>query len=231
MAKIVFYLATDKEHASDALTTALAFPHSQFAQTHSLCCSIMQPRAEDILAIPADSEFLRNLSIVLEIISPAGSPIQPWLNELPAILKPLLACVNPDQSSLLVATPRTLQDTGSKQQRYHYLMARAKHFSPSDYLDYYMNSHYRFGVVTPLANYIQNYVDAPTTTALASRLGMQAITFDNFSELQFDDINAYLQCDAILEAGPAASRDEALFVDRKQCQSFSMDVVFDSRVS
>lgn len=228
MAKLVFYLAASQRESASVLETAIEFCRSPFAKTQQLECAVMQPRSNDVLAIPADSAFLQNLSLVLEIQAPIGKPIKPWLDTLEQALGSLRDSSDARQSHVLAATPKVFQDTGSKKQRYHYLMFRAGHYSPSDYLDYYMNSHARFGVVTPLANYLQNYTDAHTTQALAGRFGMQPVLADNVSELHFDNINTYLSCPEIVEAGPAASLDEELFVDRARCQSFSMNVVFNS---
>lgn len=233
MAKLVLYLATNdmRRASTDAISAAISFSNGHFAKKESLHCSVMQPREDDVLAIPGNSAFLKKLSLVLEIWAPAGKPLSSMRESLFAQLSPLLSHVDAENSSVLAATPRVFQNNGHKQQRYHYLMVKADHFSSSDYLDYYMNSHYRFGIVTPLANYVQNYIDAESTAEFAAQLGMKGLPFDNFSELQFADINEYLRCEAILEAGPAASQDETLFVNRERCQSFSMDVVFDSQVS
>ena len=51
----------------------------------------------------------------------------------------------------------------------------------------------------------------------------------NISELRFDSVEEYLSSDAIREVGPAASEDEESFVDRDRCQSFTMDVLRDTR--
>lgn len=228
MAKLIFYLTANNHGLHSVTTAARDFAQSAFADEHSLQCAIMHPRDEDVLAIPPDSDFLQNLHVVLEVQAPAGTPMQPWLDALVTELASLLHCIDAAMSHVFAVTPRVFQNNGARKQRYHYLMFRAQHFSRSDYLDYYMNSHYRFGIVTPLANYIQNYSDPNTTAQLALALGMQPINADNFSELHFDDINDYLHCDAILEAGPAASADEALFVHRDLCQSFSMNVVFET---
>lgn len=228
MAKLVFYLSVAEQNRDSAIATAASFSSSAFSQQHTLCCALLQPRTADILAIPPDSAFLQRINLVFEVEAPAGEPIASWENELKKEMGPLLALVEPGSSYLVVCHTRMFQASGPKLQRYHYFMVRKKGYSRADYLDYYSNSHYRFGVATPLADYYQNYIDEQATTAAAGLFGFQPVAADNFSELRFDDINAYLHSAVTQEVGPAAGADEALFVDRKKCQSFSMDVLFDS---
>ena len=99
----------------------------------------------------------------------------------------------------------------------------------SDYLDYYVHSHYRFGLATPLADYYQNYLDQEGGRELAELLGLNAMAADNISELRFNDVEDYLFSDTIREIAPAAEADEKLFVNRAVCQSFTMDVLQDTR--
>ena len=113
--------------------------------------------------------------------------------------------------------------------RYHYLMVRRQDFSQADYLDYYVHSHSRFGVATPLADYYQNYIDARAGARLAEVLGLNPLVADSISELRFLRLEDYLSSDVIAEIGPAASVDEERFVDRAASQSFTMEVVQDTR--
>ena len=96
-------------------------------------------------------------------------------------------------------------------------------------MDYYTHSHHRFGVATPLADYYQNYLDIEGGAELAGFLGLNAIDADNISELRFDSVEDYLFSDTIAKVGPAAAEDEARFVNRDICQSFTMDVLLDTR--
>lgn len=109
-------------------------------------------------------------------------------------------------------------------------MNRSTDYSRADYLDYYVHSHYQFGLATPLADYYQNYLDLEGGRELATLFGVNSIAADNISELRFDSVEDYLLSDVIREIGPAAGADEERFVDRKICQSFSMDVLLDTRV-
>lgn len=49
------------------------------------------------------------------------------------------------------------------------------------------------------------------------------------TELRFDDIDKYVFSDTIRDIATAAAIDEAKFVNRNICQSFSMDVILDTR--
>jgi hypothetical protein len=149
--------------------------------------------------------------------------------DLQDALAPVLDLVDRSLSHVVLGYSRTFQEAGVKPVRYHYLMYRRDDYSRADYLDYYVHSHYQFGLASPLADYYQNYLDLEGGRELAQLFGLNSIEADNISELRFDSVEDYLYSDIIRKIGPAASADEELFVNRKLCQSFSMDVLLDTR--
>ncbi len=183
----------------------------------------------DLLAVPPDSEFLAGLEVVLEIAVPCGQVLRFILQDMEKALAPLLDISARRQSHLVVGYSRTFQESGAKSVRYHYLMYRRTDFSRADYLDYYVHSHSRFGLASPLADYYQNYLDEDAGRVLAQLFGLNFVEADSISELRFENVEDYLHSDIIREIGPQASADEALFVNRLRCQSFSMDVLLDTR--
>ena len=229
MAKIVFYLSAVKGKANELLGECEAVGTAACITGNSVDIAILKPRSPDSLAVPPGSDFLATLDIVLEMVTPAGVPVESIKHELKSSLAPVLGCVDRDKSSLVSAHSRAFQESGPKPLRYHYLMYRRDDFSRADYLDYYTHKHYQFGIATPLADYYQNYTDIAGSAGLADLFGVQANLADSISELRFDDIDAYLSSDVIREVGPAAINDEAVFVNRERCQSFSMDVLRDTR--
>ena len=229
MAKIILYFNAKEEKIGELVSSCKELGTADFVIGKSLEISVMKPRASDILAVPPKSDFLDSLDLILEIVAPSGNPVESFKHELKLALVPVLEFVEIEKSYLVSAYSKTFQESGKKPERYHYFMYRREDFNRADYMDYYINSHYQFGVATPLADYYQNYVDLEGSAALAKLLGLQAIAADNISELRFDKIDAYVFSDTIREVGPAAAIDEAKFVNRDICQSFSMDVLLDTR--
>jgi hypothetical protein len=193
-----------------------------------LAVALMTPQQRDPLAVPADSEFLAAIDLVVELAAVAGEPLARQAESLGESLQAVLVLADRDRSHVYHDYQRCFQASGPKPFRYHYLMRRRADFSRADYFDYYTHHHYRFGVATPLADYYQGYADPEGTAAWAERLGVRAIPADNLSELRFDDVAAYLGSDVIAEVGPAAAADEEGFVDRASSVSFSMRVLLDT---
>ena len=230
MAKIIFYFHARKNRFDELVSSSKELGSADFLVNQMLEVAVMKPRISDILAVPPNSDFLENLDLVLEIVSPPGNPVESFKYELMLALAPVLELVEDEKSYLAYGYHRTFQESGKKPERYHYFMYRREDYSRADYMDYYINNHYQFGVATPLADYYQNYIDIEGSAALADLFGIQAIAADNISELRFDKIDTYVFSNTIREVGPAAAIDEARFVNREICQSFSMDVISDTRV-
>lgn len=229
MAKQLFYLHALTGRAPQLMDTALAIVASSFFERYPLHAAVMTPRLNDPLAIPARSPFLVGLDVVLEVVAPGGVSLESCERGLSALLSPLIALVDRESSRVASGYHRCFQESGRKPLRYHYLMVRRQDFSQADYLDYYVHSHSRFGVATPLADYYQNYIDARAGARLAEVLGLNPLVADSISELRFLRLEDYLSSDVIAEIGPAASVDEERFVDRAASQSFTMEVVQDTR--
>jgi hypothetical protein len=229
LAKIIFYLSAGSEGATALIDGARALGAAPLIVEQRAHLAVMTPRPEDLLAVPADSDFLARLDVVLEIVFPFGQPVRRIQSELVDLLGPVLDLADRGSSTLVLGYHRAFQETGPRPVRYHYLMYRRPDYGRSDYLDYYVHSHYRFGLATPLADYFQNYLDPEGGRELAALCRIECLDADNISELRFDSVEEYLSSDVIREVGPAAGEDEALFVDRGRCQSFSMDVVQDTR--
>lgn len=229
MAKIIFYLSAGDDDTAALIDRARGLAAEPLMAEQQAQVALMTPCPEDLLAVPADSAFLARLDVVLEVVFPFGQPVQRVQSVLIDALAPVLDLADRGHSYLVSGYHRTFQEAGPRPVRYHYLMYRRPDYSCSDYLDYYVHSHYRFGLATPLADYVQNYLDAQGGREFAALCGIETLDADNISELRFDTVEEYLSSDVIREVGPAASEDEELFVDRRRCQSFSMDVVLDTR--
>lgn len=229
MSKIVFYLHAHLDQSQVLLKAAMGLASDGLFERHGLHMAVMRPRSGDLLAVPADSDFLAKLDLVVEIVFPLGQPVKPLQLELREATSLMLGMADKDQSFLVFGHQRTFQESGKKFLRYHYLMFRGADYSRADYLDYYVHSHYRFGIATPLADYYQNYLDQEGGRELAALFCVNAIDADNISELRFERLEDYLSSDVIRKIAPQAAADEELFVNRNRCQSFSMDVLLDSR--
>lgn len=229
MSKIIFYLHASVGQSAALADAAVALASHSMFEKYALHLAVMTPSASDLLAIPADSQFLSKLDLVVEITFPFGQPIKRLQPELYAAMALILDTTDRSESCLVLGYHRTFQESGEKLLRYHYLMFRGEDYSRADYLDYYIHSHYRFGVATPLADYYQNYLDQEGGRELAVLFGVNALDADNISELRFECLEDYLFSDVIGEIAPEAAADEELFVNRDRCQSFSMDVILDSR--
>ena len=229
MSKIVFYLHAHLDQSQALLKAALGLASDGLFERHGLHMAVMSPRSGDLLAVPANSDFLAKLDLVVEIVFPLGQPVKPLHFELREATSLMLGLADREQSFLVFGHQRTFQESGKKLLRYHYLMFRRPDYSRADYLDYYTHTHYLFGIATPLADYYQNYLDAEGGRELAVLLRVNSFDADNISELRFERLEDYLFSDVIREIAPQAAADEELFVDPNRCQSFSMDVLLDSR--
>lgn len=229
VAKVIFYLRASTGKLDDLVSACKALREHTLVVQNNLELAVMKPRASDILAIPANSSFLDSLELILEIVAPPGRAIRALKEDLRVLLEPVFYWVERNKSSAVSTHVRAFQESCKKATRYHYHMYRRQDFSRADYMDYYCNSHYRFGIASPLAEYHQNYVDIESSTEISQIFDFQIVKADNISELRFDDIDAYLFSDVIRKVGPAAAIDEEKFVNRSICQSFSMDVLLDTR--
>jgi hypothetical protein len=229
MAKIILYLYAQPGQAQEVIRVAMSLAAHELFQSDGLSLTVMKPRQGDVLAVPPGSQFLRGLDAVLEISASPGQALRQLLPELQRALAPVLALVDPGQCQLVTGYSRTFQAFGYNRVRYHYLMVRRADFSYADYLDYYVHSHSQFGLASPLADYYQNYLDHEAGQDMARLFGFNAVEADSISELRFDRVEDYLYSDTIRQIGPQASADEELFVDRLRSQSFSMDVLLDTR--
>jgi hypothetical protein len=230
MAKMVLYCHAKNGQVDALIHAARDLATDPLFDEHGIQLAVMTPCSADLLAVPPNSTFLACVDVVIELVLPYGDIFSAIQDRLLAAAAPVMALVDGKHSHLVLAYHRTFQESGSKPVRYHYLMYRKAGYSRADYLDYYINSHYQFGLATPLADYYQNYLDQPGGREWAERIGVQPLDADNISELRFNDVAAYLSSDAIRDVGPAAAADEELFVNRRRCQSFTMDVVLDTRV-
>lgn len=230
MAKLFLYLNANDQSTDALLEACKDFCATSCVQTNSLDVALLKPKSNDILAVPPSSPLLSSIDLVLEIAAPAHVALSAIEPVLKTALEPILRCANLDSTHLICAYSKAFQETGKKPFRYHFVMFRRAEFNQADYKDYYINIHAQFGVGSPLADYYQNYVEAEASVTLADSLGVQAITADSVSELRFDDIEAYMFSDLVVkEVGPAATADAAIFVELAKCQSFSMDVLLDTR--
>ena len=229
MSKIIFYLHARSGQSQALRRAAMKLASDNLLKNDGIDMAVMRPRSDDLLAVPANSDFLAKLDLVVEIVLPFGQPIKELQSELHEATSLMLGLVDREQSFLVFGYQRTFQESGKKLQRYHYLMFRRSDYSRADYLDYYVHRHYRFGIASPLADYYQNYLDAEGGRELAALLCVNPFDADNISELRFECLEDYLFSDVTREIAPQAAADEELFVDRNRCQSFSMDVLLDSR--
>ncbi len=229
MAKIIFYLHADNNQPQRIIRAAGDLANHTLFDRFGFWLSVMTPRSSDLLAVPAESNFLDGLAAVVEIVVPYGQTLADIRSELHDAMAPVLDTANTGRSHVAAGYHRVFQESGAKPLRYHYLMYRLPHFTRADYLDYYVHSHSRFGVATPLADYYQNYLDQEASRELAKQFGVNPVEADSISELRFESVEAYLFSDIVRQIGPAASDDEKLFVNRPLCQSFSMDVLLDTR--
>lgn len=230
MAKVVLYLHARHDQRDALIESAKKLASHLFFRKNLLHLAVMTPRSSDLLAVPPDSEFLMHLDLVLEIVFPVGCALKKLQSELHEALSSVLDLTDTEHSHVVLGYHRAFQESGPKPVRYHYLMVRRADYSRADYLDYYVHSHYQFGLATPLADYYQNYLDHKGGRELVELFGINAMAADNISELRFDNVEDYLSSDVVREIAPAAEADEKLFVNRAVCQSFTMDVLLDTRV-
>jgi hypothetical protein len=229
MAKIILYLSAGGDGTRALVDRAGLLAADALLGEQQAQLAVMTPRPDDLLAVPAGSEFLARLDVVLEIVFPFGQPVRRIRSGLVDTLAPLLDLADSRHSCMVLGYHRAFQEAGPRPVRYHYLMYRRPDYGRSDYLDYYVHSHCRFGLATPLADYFQNYLDPEGARELAALCGIGTLDADNISELRFDSVEDYLSSAVIREVGPAAAEDETLFVDRARCQGFSMNVLQDTR--
>jgi len=230
MAKLILYLHARRERAQKLVSAARALGSQALFDHAGPWLAVMQPRVSDLLAVPPHSAFLDGLAVIVEIVAPCGQPLASLRAQLDAALSPVLAAADTSRSHLAAGYHREFQSAGARPVRYHHLMYRLAHFTRADYLDYYVHHHARFGTVTPLSDYFQNYLDLEASRDLAKQFAMRPLEADSISELRFNSAEAYMSSDIIRDVGPAATADEERFVDRARGQGFSMEVLLDTRV-
>ena len=95
MAKIVLYLHAENGRSEALVARAMELAIQPLIERHALQLAVMTPCAADLLAVPADSEFLAHLDVVLEIVFPVGCPEQALRAELHEALSEALKQCSP----------------------------------------------------------------------------------------------------------------------------------------
>ena len=224
MAKIFLYAVARQSDAA-----ALERAKSLINTSHSIdgvhpMLSLMVPLADDPFGYVPGVSFERP-SFVIEIAQPMGKPLEPAITLLQPQLTSLLELLDRNKTQVLAGYHRAFKVTGKNQLIYHYLMQKKAGFRSVDYIDYYANNHYQFGIATPGIDYYQTYKDAEFTHELAQRWGVVAATAENVSEMHMNDVNELLHGDGIAEVSRGALADEELFVDRPNSRMFTMQLI------
>ncbi|NND68359.1 MAG: hypothetical protein HKN19_12300, partial [Halioglobus sp.] len=188
---------------------------AEFAAAEDVAVQLLREPAADPFFDPAAP--LPRPQVVVDLRVRAGRALADCYDALGRLLQGLPVSAG---SLALVMHTREYIPAPPQPVHYHLLMFRRSGTSHADYLDYYTRFHARMGFNTPgIAGYVQNYVDAEASEALAVKLGLATVLPDSISELTFESTEALLPQLAAAEVAKAAPVDEARFIDRSRSLS------------
>lgn len=223
MSTVLCIFSTEDGDARAALRERLA--KLQDGGSYPACARIkvLQPIKNDPFLSGRDQVF-SNLVAIVKFIIPAGNPMSSYMEHVSKTVADLNKGVGA-ACHICVTSPRQFKTTGDESVNYFYFMKRKEGFSRADYLDYYANSHFNFGMQTNGITYIQNYIDTAASEQIAENLGANSTNFDSVSEMRFSSINDFFSNNSVDSIGEQATQDELRFVDRDNsemvcCESF-----------
>lgn len=218
MAKLLLLLQGAAEEILAPLERAVG---PEFAADEDFAVQLLREPDADPFLDPAAP--LPRPQVILDVRVRAGRPLADCYDALGRLLQGLPVAAG---SLALVMHTREYIPAPPQPVHYHLLMFRKGGTSHADYLDYYSRFHARMGFNTPgIAGYVQNYIDADASEALARRLGLATVLPDSISELTFESAAALLPQLAAAEVAQAAPVDEARFIDRSRSVAFTSEVV------
>ncbi len=223
MAKALFFLIAREGGVGQLKSMLTESLVEQFTGQSHVTVQLMQELPNDVFYNEASP--YRRPQLILEVIASPGKPMA----ELHDVLTKVLDQASIDRSESLVLLMQERKFIPSSPQKiyYHYLMIKRQGFSMADYLDYYTNLHFRFGMHTPaIEGYSQNYVDQASSEGLASLLGLSCREVTSISEMKMPSLMDFLGDPGILAVAEPAAIDEAYFVDRNHSVMFCSEVIF-----
>lgn len=218
MAKLLLLLrATPGESLDEALAAGL---QAEFGGAGGLTVQLMEALPDDPFHDPR--AHLPRPDSIVELVTRAGIP----LGTVTDALVRLTADVPLAPGSLALAMHhRRYIEAPAQPVHYHQLMFPKAGWGRADYMDYYSRFHCRMGFNTPgIAGYIQNYIDAESSAAIATALGLDSVPTWSISELSMEDPGAMLSDPGVGEVAAAAAADEERFLDRDRNVAFCSEV-------
>lgn len=218
MAKLLLLLHGVADELLAPLERALA---PEFAADEGVAVQLLREPDADPFFDP--SAPLPRPQVIVDVRVRAGRPLADCYDALGRLLQGLPVAAG---SLALVMHTREYIPAPPQSVHYHLLMFRKGGTCHADYLDYYTRFHARMGFNTPgIAGYVQNYIDAEASEALARRFGLATALPDSISELTFASAEALLPQLAAAEVARVAPVDEARFMDRSRSVAFTSEVV------
>jgi hypothetical protein len=215
-------------HASDPISrTALL---QRFGSKHSH--NILDPAIDIRQFKPLINDPFRSnqgvtdtsLVAIAVIEIPAGNALRTYTPDLKA-WRETLTETNDTYCTLAVMHPRVFKPDLQQPVHYLYFMKRRTNLCRADYFDYYMNSHYRFGMQTRGIGYTQNYVDSEESARLAQEAGFQLLDCDSVSEMHFYSVEQFKALNTVAEMAQAAAEDEERFVERSASSMICLEPI------
>lgn len=225
MAKVLLYGVARRGDEERAIAAARAMVDDCSVEVDQHpTLSLMVPLADDPFTMVPGVQHVAP-TFALEIAQPLGQLLEPLLAMLQPRIDALLEVLDRDATQVLAGYHRALTVEGRNRLVYHYLMQKKAGFRRADYLDYYMNSHYQFGIATPGIDYYQTYRDAEFSAELAQRWHVAVCPAENVSEMHMNDIDEVAADSVTVEVGRRAIADEEVFVDRASSRMFTMALI------
>ena len=170
---------------------------------------------------PAANPLCRPFDVVLEVQAPASEGVEGSIGALAGLGPRLDAVAHADLSSVAVGTVQELLPCPPAALRYLYVMRRRAGSTHEQYIDHYFHRHSEFGFRTPnIDGYTQFHIDAASTAAAATTIGITPSGADSVSELHLASLDAFFAGIGDGRLGIEATADEETFVDRDNSVSF-----------
>jgi hypothetical protein len=210
--------------AGDLLAEAVVDEARRCAETPGIAVEALRQVPNDPfgMAVPG----MRPFDATIELRADDDEAIRGVITRMSHRLE---SVVHVDLSGVLVGTDNVVIPCDPTPVRYQYVMRRKFATSHEQYLDHYVNKHYRFGLITPgIEGYTQFHVDADASRVAAAIAGFGVWGADSISELHLASVDTFMSALETSNPGPEAGEDEERFVDRGNSVMFTSAVIWRS---
>lgn len=210
MTKIIYLLSTQDKKAQKMFFKRGA----KLDQLNNKSFKILTPLENDPF-YSTQKPILPNLFSVVRIVTSSKEGFSTAENQIILDLREMLKELDIEYHTL-IASEKVFKKTPIESINYMYFMKKRDDFTHTDYIKYYSNHHFRFGIKTNDITYIQNYINKEETSKMNHGIDNANLDFDSVSEMLFSSIKCFFSANDIQELGYQAKKDELKFVNREK---------------